>query len=67
MTRDDHPGTDPLAEDVAAASAAYLWDVWPEIAKAPPEEAIRRLALHFGTAIRAYLEGLENWGFPPEE
>jgi hypothetical protein len=58
---------DPLAEDVAAASAAYLWDVLPEILKSAPEEAVRRLALHFETAIRAYLEGLENWGFLPDE
>ncbi|QJW98493.1 hypothetical protein [Frigoriglobus tundricola] len=67
MTRDDHPELDPLAGDVAAASAVYLWDVLPEILNSTSEEAVRRLALHFETAIRAYLEGRENWGFPPDE
>lgn len=67
MTRDDDPGIDLLAADVAAASAAYLWDVLPEILKTAPEEAVRRLALHFETAIRACFEGRENWGFPPDE
>jgi hypothetical protein len=67
MTRDDHPELDPLAEDVAAASAAYLWGVLPEILKTAPEEAVRRLAQHFETAIRAYLDGRENWDFLPDE
>ena len=67
MRRDDDPDTDPLAGDVAAASAAYLWDVLPEILKTAPEDAVRWLALHFETAIRAYLDGRENWGFPPAE
>ena len=68
MSRDDDPKINPLAEDVAAASAAYLWDVLPEIMATAPEEAVRRLALHVETAIRAYLDGREKWGFrPPNE
>jgi hypothetical protein len=67
MARTARVVIDPLIEDVATASAACLWDVWPEIVKAPPEEAFRRLALHFETAIRAYFEALENWGFPLDE
>ena len=56
---------DPLVTDIGAASAAYLWDVLPEIVSAGRDEAFHRLAVHFETAIRAYFEALENWGFPP--
>ncbi len=53
-----------LAEDVAAASAAYLVNVLPEIIKLPASQMFERLKTHFSTAFLAYSEGLENWGFP---
>ena len=56
----------PLAKDVAAASAAYLFNILPEIMKLPAPEAYARLQAHIHTAILVYADGLNNWGFPPE-
>lgn len=56
----------PLAEDVAAASAACLFNTLPEIMKLSAPEAYARLQEHIHTAILAYADGLINWGFPPE-
>ena len=56
----------PLAEDVAAASAACLFNTLPEIMKLPAPEVYARLQDHIHTAILAYREGLNHWGFPPE-
>ena len=46
--------TNPTAEDVAAASAAYLFNVLPGITALPAPEAFERLKLHFETAIMTY-------------
>jgi hypothetical protein len=53
-----------LAEDVSAASAAYLWNVLPDIATLSATEGFERLADHFRTAFLAYFDGLEGWGLP---
>jgi hypothetical protein len=53
-----------LANDVAAASAAYLIDCLPEILGLPAHEVIHRLELHIHTAIVAYLESTRNWDIP---
>jgi hypothetical protein len=55
---------DKLADDVAAASASVLFDLLPEINKLSPSEAFERVATIFGTAIMAYFDAYENWGFP---
>jgi hypothetical protein len=56
----------PLADDVAAASAALLFNLLPEIVKLPAPEAYARLQSHIHAALLAYAESLEGWGFPPE-
>ena len=43
-----------LAQDVSAASAAYLVNLLPGLAEAPMEEAFDRLRLSFEAAIAAY-------------
>jgi hypothetical protein len=53
-----------LASDVAAASAAYLFNCLPELTKLPASECFQRLEAHIHTSIIAYLEGLRNWGVP---
>ncbi len=53
-----------LVEDVSAASAAYLWNILPEIAKLPSVEGFERLCEHFRTAFLAYFDGLEGWRLP---
>jgi len=50
-----------LIEDVSAASAAYLWNILPEIAKLPSAEGFERLCEHFRTAFIAYFDGREGW------
>lgn len=67
MALEGRTGIDALTADVAGASAAYLLGVLPEILSAPPAVAFGRLADHFETAIRAYCEGLENWGASPTD
>lgn len=42
------------ADDVAAASAAYLWNVLPSIAELPDTDGFARLKMHFLTAIQVY-------------
>lgn len=56
----------PLIEDVAAASAAYLFNMLPEIVKLAAPEAYAQLQTHIHSALIAYAESLNNWGFPPE-
>jgi hypothetical protein len=57
---------EPHAEDVAAASAAYAWNVIGEIAKLSPIEGFQRLYDLFHTAILAYVESQSGWGLGPE-
>jgi hypothetical protein len=58
------PRSSKLVEDVAGASAAYLWNILPEIAKLPCVEGFERLVEHFRTAFLAYFDGLDNWVLP---
>jgi hypothetical protein len=58
------PRSSQLMDDVAAASAAYLWNILPEIAKLPCVEGFERLAEHFRTAFLAYFDGRCGWGLP---
>jgi hypothetical protein len=55
-----------LIEDVCAASAAYLFNVLPEIAKLPAKEQFERLAVHFEAALLAYKDGMRGWNEIPE-
>jgi hypothetical protein len=50
-----------LIEDVCAASAAYLFNVLPEIAMLSAHEQFQRLAAHFEAALMAYRDGLAGW------
>ncbi len=54
------------AEDVAASSAAYAWNLLEEISKLPPSEGFKRLYDLFHTAIQAYTECLHNWRLAQE-
>lgn len=51
-----------LTEDVAAASAAYLCDVWPSIIALPAHDAFEYLRQHILTAFIAFFDGQEGWG-----
>jgi hypothetical protein len=53
------------AEDVSAASAAYIWDVLPEIMSSESGEGFQRLAIYVHTAIKAYF-GDEEYFVVPE-
>lgn len=55
-----------LIEDVTAASAAYLVNVLPEIAKLPASEQYKRLEAHFLACLMAYRECLKDWLIPSE-
>lgn len=44
------------ADDVAAASAAYLFNALPEIQKLTPPEQFERLREVFATALAAFVE-----------
>jgi hypothetical protein len=50
-----------LREDVCAASAAYLFNVLPELVKLPAPEQFKRLAAHFEAALLAYRDGMSGW------
>ena len=54
------------AEDVAAASAALLWNILPDIVKLPACEGYARLQEHLEACIFAYRESLSGFGLPPE-
>jgi hypothetical protein len=56
-----------LIEDVSASSAAYVWNVLPEIAKLPCVEGFERLNEIFRTAFIAYFDGLDGWLPEPSE
>lgn len=59
-----------LREEVAAASAAYVYNCLPSIMMEEPREAFRRLAVHFEAALRAYDDGRRGWtpfGLEPSE
>lgn len=58
------PADQKLIEDVAAASAAYLFNVLPEITKLPATEQYERLKLHFSTAFLAYQDAQAGWVWP---
>ena len=47
------PPGDP-ADDVASASAAYLFNLLPAIAALPPPAAFRRLEWHFRACLAAH-------------
>ncbi len=49
-----------IVDDVAAASAAHLYNVLPEIAKLSPPEQYRRLKAHFETALLAYANAVDG-------
>ncbi|HEV3439905.1 MAG TPA: hypothetical protein VG122_21235 [Gemmata sp.] len=53
------------AEDVAAASAAYAWNLVEDIARLPPPEGFKRLYDLFHTALLAYAECQNGWGRGP--
>jgi hypothetical protein len=57
--------SEQLASDVAAASAAYIVLLMPELVTLPEPDLHARLQEHFETAIRAYFEFLTE-GFPPD-
>lgn len=59
------PRSEKLIDDVAAASAAYLWNVLPQIAKLPCVEGFERLEEHIRTAFIAYFDGLDGWMLSP--
>jgi hypothetical protein len=52
------------AEDVAAASAAYLWNILPGLIESTPCEGFERLACYIQTAIRAYFGDQESFLVP---
>ena len=54
------------AADVAAASAAFLTNVLPDLLTLPPAERFARLAAHFETSILAYCNVVGDRTFPPE-
>jgi hypothetical protein len=56
-----------IIEDVSASSAAYTWNVIPEIAKLPCAEGFERLYEIFQTAFLAYFDGLEGWAPEPSK
>lgn len=61
-TRIDHT----LADDVSAASAAYLFNLLPGFATLPAPDVYERLQHHIFAALVAYAEAAKNWGLPPE-
>ena len=58
--------TDETREDLAAASAAYTYNVLPEIAKLPPPEGFRRLYDLVNAALQAYADSQRAWGLGTE-
>ena len=54
------------ADDVAAASAAYAFNLIVDIAQLPPPEGFRWLYDLFHTALVAYVECQNGWGLGPE-
>jgi hypothetical protein len=54
------------AEDVAAASAAFAWNLVGDIARLPPTEGFQRLYDLFHTALLAYVECHNGWRPGPE-
>ncbi|QJW94195.1 hypothetical protein [Frigoriglobus tundricola] len=50
-----------LADDVCAASAAYLFNLLPDLVKLPAPEQFQRLAAHFEAALLAYHDGINGW------
>jgi hypothetical protein len=54
------------AEDVAAASAAYTWNLLAGIVKLSPPEGFERLYYLFYTALQAYADWQIGWGSLPE-
>jgi hypothetical protein len=59
--------TRKLMEDISASSAAYTWNVLPEIAKLPCVEGFERLYDIFLTAFLAYFDGQEGWTPEPSD
>lgn len=54
-----------VAEDVAAASAAYAYNLLADISALPAPECYERLNALFLTAIQAYCEFEHGWAIPP--
>ena len=61
-----HRHSAELLEDVAAASAAYLYNMLPRLVELPAKEVYRQLAAHFEAALCAYRDSLNNWTIPAE-
>jgi hypothetical protein len=59
------PQSRQRAEDVAAASAAYLLPELPSILRLAAPEAFDRLRNHFQTAIIVFVDGPSEWGLSP--
>jgi len=60
MTRPMTPDPD-LLSDVCAASAAYLCNMWQQLAELPPTERFKRLQTFCEATIAAYRDGLSGW------
>jgi hypothetical protein len=56
-----NPGERRLIEDLAAASAAYLFNLLPGIVNLPASERFTRLAAHIEGAVVAYADAKQGW------
>jgi hypothetical protein len=59
--------TDRLVADVAAASAALMFNALSEIVKLPASEQYERLRLYIEAALIAHREAQEGWLLEPSE
>jgi hypothetical protein len=48
-------------KDTSAASAAYLFNLLPELMRATDDERYERLACHFEANIAAFIHGCRGW------
>lgn len=51
-------------EEVAAASAAYLYNALPSLVRLPPPELYRRLESYFVACLIAYRDTRTGWAIP---
>lgn len=56
-----------LVEEVCAASAAYLFNLMPELVKLPATEQFKRLVAHFEAALLAFHDNLPPWVPEPSQ
>lgn len=52
------PPPERLVEEVCAASAAYLFNLLPQLVQLPAAEQFKRLASHFESALLAFHDSL---------